>query len=192
MKKLIIAAILIISPTILLAEDNWHIGAGLGINVNTGSNSSSGIAPNVSDSDITDFIYSLYLTHADNLDFTYKIGFNNREIYGRDTSPSFRQQLISANVIYNIVNTPSGWFVDAEAGITSPTSVTSALDGTTLIEGQKDTGTHFGVGFGKTFSHSWTLRIAIGLDTSSTLFVDGADITPNDEIYSQLDFIYTW
>ncbi|MDH5394235.1 MAG: hypothetical protein OEY11_13695 [Gammaproteobacteria bacterium] len=186
MKKTIITLILIITPTTLLAEDRWYLGAGYG-NYNIFSTDS------VNHQDIADNMFNLYLTHGNNLDYTYRVGLRDRSLYRNESGlATSSQTLLATDIIYNLISSKSGLFFDIEIGITTPVSTTSFLQGTDTIDGQKDLGAHIGVGIGFTFKRSYTIRAHAYQDYSSTQFTNGVDSSIDPQIASGLELIYSW
>ena len=204
MKNVIITLILIISPTTLLAEDNWYLGVGIGSNYSENDLGDPGIYPNLSSQyHVTDATLNFYLTHASNLDLTYKIGYRQRAIYPQGGTPINPQpgdspgdapdhHLLLTAILYNITNSSTGWFVDFEAAIITPLEQFEHIEGGVTLSGQKDPGVQLGFGAGKTFSHSWTLRMATWITTSSTIYGNSTDLTTNDQLNLGAEFIYSW
>ena len=187
MKKIIIALILVITPTTLLAEDRWYLGVGYG-SYNTFETENDPLR-----NDLADRLFSLYLTDGSNLDFTYRLSLADRSIYQNDSGYSTgNQQLIRADVIYNLISSNSGWFFDIEAGITAPITTASFTQNSVLIEGQKDPGAQIGFGAGFTFARHYTIRINSWIEYSSTQFADGVDVTNAPQKTGGLELIYSW
>lgn len=171
------------------AEDKWHMGLGYGANI-AHIAGVAGFYDKVEDSG-----FSFYLTKNDNLEVTYKISYVDRKITEYGNAGKNSQSVLHADVIYNIANSKTGWFVDVEGGVIAPLDDMEVVEGfggsQFTIGGQKDVGMKYGIGFGKTFSHRWTLRFVAGRIKADLLYVNGLE-RPEDRSYQGFNVIYTW